>query len=164
MWPTEFVEDFSGLNAKQIRELEKLDILSPKHEGKAKYYSYSDILILRVIRILKRYGIRYNKSRDAYKYLRELKPSQSLTSFVILHDKREVYSVVDGDLLIPSKGGQHVIPDVVKPHLLAVGSELDSTRKAIRRLEQQVRTAKRQIERGEIYIYSDEELNKFLAG
>jgi DNA-binding transcriptional MerR regulator len=164
MWPTEFAEDFSGLTAKQIRELEKLRILTPKRDGRAKYYQYSDILILRIIRILKREGIRYNKSRDAYSFLRNLKTSQPLTSYVILHDKQEIYTVVDGNLLIASKGGQHQIPEVIEPILLAVGTELESTRKAVQRIEHEMRTAQHQIQNGEIYTYSNEELSRLLAG
>lgn len=126
MFTSDFAEDFSGLSLSQIKSLEDKGILEPVKKGRSKYYGYGDIYILRIFKILKRQGVQHANIRNAYEYLRTLNPEQSLSSFLLLHDRKHVYTVIDGNHLNASKFGQMILNGTIK--MIAVGSELEQMR------------------------------------
>jgi len=148
MFTTDFAEDFSGLTARQILALEKKAILVPERQYGQKYYSYNDIYILRMIKLLKRDGIHLKKIEMAYEYLRTLKPEDPLSSFTILHDRKEVYEASTELTVIASKWGQLTIPGVLT--LYSVGSELETTRLSMNHYVNALLKSKKDYETGKV--------------
>ncbi len=146
MFTADFASDFSGLTEKQIYQLEKKGFLKPQRQHGLKYYTFGDIYVLRVIRILKRQGIRPLKVADAFTSLRQLDSERPLSAFILLHDGKEVYTIEDDLTLIVSRYGQLVMDDVLQ--LEAIGSELERTRLAMRRFLEDVRQAKNDVTAG----------------
>lgn len=127
MFTSDFAADFSGLTIGQIKTLEEKGLLFPIKQGRSKYYGYGDIYILRIFKILRRSGIHYANISAAYEYLKDLRADQPLSSFILLHDKKEVYTVIDGNNIKASRYGQMILKGTLK--LIAVGSELEEMRR-----------------------------------
>jgi DNA-binding transcriptional MerR regulator len=162
MFTSDFASDFSGLSSRQILALEKTGVLMPCRERGIKYYTFGDIYVLRVFRILQRLGIRHPKIKNAFQYLRELKPEDPLSSFVLLHDGREVYSILDGKQLISaSQYGQRILEGVIQ--LEAIGSELELTRRALRRCVEDIHSRSAQERKAKRKSYSSDDLDQLFA-
>jgi DNA-binding transcriptional MerR regulator len=161
MFTSDFAEDFSGLSQGQILQLEKKGILTPSRQRGLKYYSFNDIYVLKTIRILRREGIKHLKIENAFEYLRTISPEDSLSSFVLLHDFKEVYSVIDGRKLQASRYGQLVLESVLD--LIAVGSELEATRKVMAHFVKEIKRASQAAQKGKIVTYSPEDIQRLTA-
>ena len=129
MWTLDFASDFSGLSGFQIRNLEKKEILSPTRANGCKHYTFQDVLILRLIRILKAEGIHYSRITNAFEYLRHWDPEKPLSSYVLVHDKRDVFSLMDAGPVNATQFGQIYLQGIKNLH--AIGSALERTRKAM---------------------------------
>jgi len=95
MWLIDFAEDFSGLKSHQIYRLVHKGILRPSKNKNAYYFSYTDIYVLRIFRILKREGLSHLDISNAYEYLNELDPNKPLSSFSLFHDSKSVITIMD---------------------------------------------------------------------
>lgn len=130
MFTIDFAADFSGLSESKINALEKKGILKPRRHGRSRYYGYSDIYILRIIKILRGLGIRHIDISAAYEFLKDIRPEQPLSSFTLLHDYHKVYALIDGKTLVnASAWGQQIFEGTIQ--MEAIGSELERLRKNI---------------------------------
>lgn len=130
MWLIDFAEDFSGLKSHQIHRLVHKGILRPSKNKNAYYFSYTDIYVLRIFRILKREGLSHLDISNAYEYLNELDPNKPLSSFSLFHDSKSVITIMDTTeyYINASKHGQLNLP-VLKVN--SIGSELEGLRCAM---------------------------------
>jgi DNA-binding transcriptional MerR regulator len=161
MFTVDFAADFSGLTEARINALEKKGILSPEKHSRSRYYTYGDIYILRIVKILRLSGIRLANIEAAYAYLKGLKPDQPLTSFILLHDGNEVYALVDGNTVSATRYGQMIIKGTIK--MIAVGSELESLRRKMNRYVDSVKKSASDLKKKALKRYSVEDLSKLLA-
>jgi len=161
MFTVDYAADFSGLTEKRISTLEKKGILSPEKHARARYYSYGDIYILRVVRILRASGIHLSNIEAAYEYLKALKPDQPLTSFILLHDGKEVYALLDGNTVSATRFGQMILEGTVK--MIAVGSELEALRLKMNGYVDNLKKASQELKKKKLQRYSAEDLSKLLA-
>lgn len=162
MFTSDFAEAFSGLSSSQIKRLEVEGLLKPEKSRGVKYYTYGDIYILRVVKILLRAGIKSFKIESAFQYLRDLKPEDPLSSFVLLHDNNEVYTVIDLSKLIQaSTWGQLMLDNV--PQLIAVGSELEQTRQKMNNYVADLKQAASKASKAKSKIYSADDLDRLFA-
>lgn len=130
MFTVDFASDFSGLSESKISTLEKKGILKPEKHGRSRYYTYADIYILRIFKILLSLGIKNVDISAAYEYLKDLRPDQPLSSFSLLHDQKKVYAILDSrELVNASAWGQRILEGTIQ--LEAIGSELERLRKGI---------------------------------
>jgi len=159
MWSLDFTEDFTLLPAKVIKDLEAQGVVTPQEPHGERYYSFQDILILRTIALLQKTRIDWHAIGNTLDYLKTVRPNTPLSSFVLLHDGKHVYTILDGNQIRTSQWGQRILEDTIQ--LFALGSELERTRQAIRRYEQKIlkrqraKTAK---------VYSPDEWQALLAG
>jgi hypothetical protein len=128
MWLIDYAEDFSTLKQAQIYALVKKNILKPEKKSGVYYFSYTDIYVLRIFKILKREGLSHLNIENAYGYLVNLDENKPLSSYALLHDGISVYTIQDLDyyLINASKGGQLTLPDCIK--FQSIGTELDALR------------------------------------
>jgi DNA-binding transcriptional MerR regulator len=128
MWLIDYAEDFSTLKQSQIYTLIKKNILKPEKKSGVYYFSYTDIYVLRIFRILKREGLSHLNIENAYGYLVNLKEDEPLSAYVLFHDGNSVYTIenLHSYLINASKGGQLTLPDCIQ--VQAIGSELDALR------------------------------------
>lgn len=161
MFTLDFAEDFSGLSEAQIARLERLGILQPKKQRGAKYYTYGDIYILRVHRILLEQGLKPSKISDALEYLRGLKPDQPLSSFVLLFNNKDVFTIIDGNEIAASKWGQMLLKGTVE--MIALGSELESLRRKMNSYVNGVKQDAESARKAKGKIYKIDQLDKLFA-
>lgn len=127
MWLIDYAEDFSKLTQAQIYSLVKKGILLPQKKHHAFYFSFQDIMIMRTFKLLKANGLSYLNVEKAYEYLRTLKEDEPLTSFVLYHDKKDVYTKNEREqMLNATKQGQLVLAEAMQ--LLPLGMALEETR------------------------------------
>jgi hypothetical protein len=128
MWLIDYAEDFSTLKQAQIYALVKKNILKPEKKSGVYYFSYTDIYVLRIFKILKREGLSHLNIENAYGYLANLKEDEPLSSYILFHDGSSVYTIetLHTYLINASKGGQLTLPELIK--VQAIGSELDAIR------------------------------------
>jgi len=136
MYPLDLVVGLIGVSESKIRKLEKAGILTPKRQGE-KYYSFTDIYVLKIIAIAERQGISFKNIQYAYDCLKTLKSGRSLSSFTLYHDGKEILDFTDDIKIIASKYGQIIDGKLILPAIkqLAIGTELDSTRQKFENVE-----------------------------
>lgn len=167
MYPLDFVSSFVDLSDRQIASLEKEGILKPKWHSGMKYYSFTDIYVLKLASIMKQAGISFKNIEKAYDCLNSLKSDRSLSSFDLYHDGREILDFTDDLTIIASKYGQIVDGkfmlslDHVKH--LAVGTSLEETRRKILDFTEALKKRKRQI-RKTGKAYTMDEIRNLLHG
>jgi len=186
MFTIDFAEDFSGLSSSQIKRLEDKGVITPEKIRGAKYYNYSDIYVLRLVRILRSNKIKATNISSAFEYLRNLGPDQPLSSYVLLHDSKYVYTVIDGKTLMDSEEqkklintskwgqlilkekvinasqwGQLVLDGIIE--LQAVGTELEKTRCRMNQYVSKLKKDSEKALKAKKKIYSIDELNQLLA-
>ncbi len=167
MYPLDMVSSFTGLSEKQIYKLEKDGVITPDKSSGMKYYSFANIHVLKLIAILKREGISYKNIFKAYDCLKDLKPERTLSAFILYHDGKEILDFTDDLGIIASKYGQTVDNKFmrslnhVKP--VAVGSELDATRKRILNFTDALKKRRKDVQKtGKVYDL--DEINHLLYG
>lgn len=137
-WLIDYAEDFSGLSQAQIRNLVKKEILKPKKQNNAFYFSYTDIYILRIFRILRRCGLKHLSISSAFDYLKQVSPQQVLSSYALFHNSVDVFTIMDCTqyYVMASQGGQLILPETLQ--IISVGSELEAIRKSMQREEKRI--------------------------
>jgi DNA-binding transcriptional MerR regulator len=130
MWLIDFAEDFSGLKSNQIHRLVHKGILRPSKSKNAYYFSYTDIYVLRIFRILKREGLSHLDISNAYEYLKEVDSTKPLSSFSLFHDGTSVITIMDPVeyRINASKHGQLNLP---VREIKSIGPELEGLRCAM---------------------------------
>lgn len=138
MYPLDFVESFTGLSSSQIKRLENEGVVIPQRVSGMKYYSFTDVYVMRTTEILLREGIKPHKISRAYDCLKNLKPDKPLSSFILFHDGKEILDFTDNPKIIASRYGQIVQEDLINASVraVAIGTELDSTRRKILKYKQ----------------------------
>lgn len=161
MFTVDFAADFSGLSESRISALEKKGILKPERHGRSRYYTYPDIYVLRIFKILLGLGIRNVDISAAYEYLKDLKPDQPLSSFSLLHDNRKIYAILDSkELVNASAWGQRILEGTIQ--LEAIGSELERLRKGINDYVSGVKKTAARVRKTGIRVTADD-LDEMLA-
>jgi DNA-binding transcriptional MerR regulator len=161
MFTIDFAADFSGIPESQIASLEKKGILNPEKHGRSKHYRYGDIYTLRLVGLFRKAGIKLCHIEAAYEYLSELKPDQTLTSFILLHDGKEVFAVVDGNTLSASRFGQRIFDGTIQ--MLAVGMELEQLRLNMNAYVIDLKDSAEKLKKQKLKRFSSADLSKLLA-
>jgi DNA-binding transcriptional MerR regulator len=129
MFPLEFIMSHTELSERSVLRFERLCGLTPSKQGGLKYYTLSDLIVFKMMAILKRNGLTLDSIEKAVDCLRNLKPEQSLSALVLYHDGHSVYDLTEVPPINASRSGQVVMPSVMNLTALAMGTELDSVRK-----------------------------------
>ena len=150
----------SGLSESQILKAEKINAVQPSKQSGMKYYQFQDLIILRLISILRREGIRFAKIGMAIDYLRKVKPEESLSSLILVLKGNDIVDITDDP-----QYGQTVNKTLIDNSVryLSVGTELDSSRQnihnTVRSLQKQQKKS-----RAEGQVYSLEDVRTLLYG
>lgn len=83
----EMAAEFTGLRSHEIDWLRKTRVVTPLKRGHSFLYVFQDLLMLRLVRLLKMLGVRLRNVRKASDYLREFDASRKLTNLEIFIDK-----------------------------------------------------------------------------
>ena len=164
MYPLDFVESFTGLSSHQIKRLESEGVIIPQKKSGMKYYSFTDIYVLRTIQILLREGIKPRKIRFAYECLQSLKPDRPLSSFILFHNGREILDFTDDPKIIASRYGQIVQQTLIEPSIktVSIGTELDRTRRRVLEYKDSLERRSEDVKKSR-KTYGIDELAKLLA-
>ena len=105
----------TGCTAHQLRYWDQVNLVRPSvqrtegRQGKARLYSFRDLVALKVIRALLDGGMSLQQVRRAYSYLRQKAGlEQHLSEVKLVTDGRSIFEVArsDGELLDALKRGQ----------------------------------------------------------
>lgn len=167
MYPLDMVSSFTGLSEKQIYRFEKEGILNPKRRSGMKYYSFTDIYVLKLAAILKLNGIPFNNIAKAYDCLKSLKPDRSLSAFTLYHDGKEILDFTDDLTIIASKYGQIVdgkfMLSLGHVRQVAVGTELDAIRRRVLDFTSALKRRRQEVQK-KGKAYSLDEIRDLLYG
>jgi hypothetical protein len=131
----DMASDFTGLRPGELNWLRQQGIVQPTKVGSAFMYTFTDLLVLRLVRQLKRVNVKVKSIKKAKNYLNSLDPSQSLTNVALYigENSGKIYYIGESpqqDVLVDlTQGGQLVRSDFVV--VLRVGRELESMRKEV---------------------------------
>jgi len=164
MYPLDLVVGLVGVSEHKIRKLEKAGILTPKRQAE-KYYSFTDIYVLKIIAIAERQGISFRNIQYAYDCLKTLKPGRSLSSFTLYHNGKEILDFTDDIKIIASKYGQVVEGELILAAIkqLALGTELDNTRQKFENIETSLKLRQKDLKKTGT-VYSLAEIKHLLYG
>jgi DNA-binding transcriptional MerR regulator len=135
----------SDLSFSAILTLRKNGVVMPKKSPSGIYvYSFSDILMLRLIRTLKAMHVSNVDIREAHKFVKELDPTHDLTrmQLFIQRDSRQILGLCeenDDAFKRLDRRGQLVSKQLIQA--FQVGKYLEETRKRVIRLDKNVSDA-----------------------
>ena len=96
-YPTNLVRKLTGATPNQLKYWVRIDLVSPKRRGKASFYSFKDIVKLRVLASLRNRGLSLQKVRKGIKTLSDMLPDDEPLSRLIIY--------TDGvDMIVVEKG------------------------------------------------------------
>ncbi|HEY9678641.1 MAG TPA: MerR family transcriptional regulator [Drouetiella sp.] len=135
----DLASEFSGLSLSEIRVLRSKGVVKPERTRQGFKYSFSDILVLRLVRVLKAAGIKVRNIAKAHEYLSDINPEKSLASYM-LYINRESKSILyvgenptEGVLVNATQYGQLVAKNLLVA--LPIGTYLEEVRKSILKLD-----------------------------
>ena len=167
MYSLDLVVSMTGLSERQILQLEKDDIVTPKRESGQKYYSFTDIYIFKLTAVMKQERIPSKNIQKAYDCLKKLKPGRKLSEFSLYHDGKEVLDFTDNIAIIASKYGQIVDKDFMESlkHVkqLSIGFALDETRRKVLDFSAALKQRKAEVKKNG-RVYSRDEIRELLYG
>ena len=135
----ELASDYSGLSTGEIRALRQNGLVSPEKTKEGFRYSFSDLLVLRLVRVLKAEGIRLRNIASAHKYLKGINPDKSLASYKLYIDDSAKSILYVGEqpqtesLVDATKFGQLALKNLLT--ILPVGKYLEQTRQEVRKFD-----------------------------
>ena len=97
IYPTKLVRKLTGSSLNQLKYWVRINLVSPERKGKASFYSFKDIVKLRVLVSLKRRGLSLQKVREGIRNLSAMLPDDEPLSRLIIY--------TDGvDMIVVEKG------------------------------------------------------------
>ncbi len=85
--------------------------------GTRRRYTYTDLLELKVVKMLRDAGVSLQKIKKVFKFVRTELKGRSEVSHIVIHDK-DVYAVADGELInVLSKPGQGALSVLSLGHI-----------------------------------------------
>lgn len=136
--------DFAGLRPGELTWLRKQGIVKPTKRGSAYMYTFTHLLVLRLVYRLKRENIPVKSIKKAKEYLSSIDPSKNLANIALYvgQDTGKIYYIGESpqkDVLVElTQGGQLVRRDFLRT--LPVGRELEMMRKDVLSLDKTLST------------------------
>lgn len=97
IYPTNLVQRLTQATINQLKYWVRINLVSPERSGKKAFYSFKDIIKLRVLVALRREGLSLQKVREGIKNLSTLLPNDEPLSRLIIY--------TDGaDMIVVEKG------------------------------------------------------------
>lgn len=97
IYSTKLVRKLTGSSVNQLKYWVRINLVSPQKRGKASFYSFKDIVKLRVLVSLKRKGLSLQKVREGIRNLSAMLPDDEPLSRLIIY--------TDGiDMVVVEKG------------------------------------------------------------
>jgi len=96
-FPTKFVQKLTGVTVNQLKYWVRINLVSPERIGKASFYSFKDIVKLRILVSLRRAGLSLQKMREGVRNLSRMLPDdEPLTRLIIYTDGTDMIVVEKG--------------------------------------------------------------------
>jgi len=96
-FPTKFVQKLTGVTVNQLKYWVRINLVSPERIGKASFYSFKDIVKLRILVSLRRAGLSLQKMREGVRNLSRMLPDDNpLTRLIIYTDGTDMIVVEKG--------------------------------------------------------------------
>lgn len=97
VYPTNLVQKLTGATLNQLKYWVRINLVSPEREGKSSFYSFKDIIKLRVLASLRNKGLSLQKVRKGIRTLSMMLPDDEPLSRLIIY--------TDGiDMIVAEKG------------------------------------------------------------
>ena len=97
VYPTNLVHKLTGATLNQLKYWVRINLVSPEREGKSSFYSFKDIVKLRVLVSLRNKGLSLQKVRKGIRTLSMMLPDDEPLSRLIIY--------TDGiDMIVAEKG------------------------------------------------------------
>ncbi len=97
VYPTNLVRKLTGATLNQLKYWVRINLVSPEREGKSSFYSFKDIVKLRVLASLRNKGLSLQKVRKGIRILSMLLPDdEPLTRLIIYTDGMDMIVVEKG--------------------------------------------------------------------
>ena len=131
----DMASDFTGLSKGEIRWLVQTNIISPHKDAGAYCYSFKELIMLRLIRLLKLYRVKVKNIKQARKYLKSLDEKKDLTQYQ-LYVRTDTNHILylgeqpdEGVLVDTNQYGQLVQKNCLS--ILPVGRDLEQMRSEV---------------------------------
>ena len=97
IFPTKFVQKLTGVTVNQLKYWVRINLVSPERIGKASFYSFKDIVKLRILVSLRRAGLSLQKMREGVRNLSRMLPdNEPLTRLIIYTDGADMIVIEKG--------------------------------------------------------------------
>jgi len=97
IYPTNLVRKLTGVTLNQLKYWVRINLVSPEREGKFSFYSFKDIVKLRVLVSLRKKGLSLQKVREGIRNLTKMLPDEKpLSRLVIFTDGMDMIVVEKG--------------------------------------------------------------------
>ncbi len=97
IYPTNLIIKLTGATLNQLKYWVRINLISPRRKGKSCFYSFKDIVELRVLVSLRKKGLSLQKVREGIKNLTKMLPDEDPLSRLIIY--------TDGmDMIVVEKG------------------------------------------------------------
>jgi DNA-binding transcriptional MerR regulator len=97
IYPTYLVQKLTGATLNQIKYWVRINLVSPRRDGKSSFYSFKDIVKLRVLVSLRKNGLSLQKVREGIKNLSAMLPDDEHISRLIIYTN-------GADMIVVEKG------------------------------------------------------------
>ncbi len=97
IYPTNLVRKLTGVTLNQLKYWVRINLVSPGRDGKFSFYSFKDIVKLRVLVSLRKEGLSLQKVREGIRNLTKMLPDEEPLSRLVIY--------TDGmDMIVVEKG------------------------------------------------------------
>ena len=97
IYPTNIVRKLTGVTLNQLKYWIRISLVSPERDGKFSFYSFKDIVKLRVLVSLRKKGLSLQKVREGIRNLTKMLPAEEPLSRLVIY--------TDGmDMIVVEKG------------------------------------------------------------
>lgn len=134
--------DFTGLSTREIDWLRQSGMVSPERTSEGYRYSFTDLLMLRLVRVLKDHGVKARDIKQAHEYLEHLDPSRRLSrlKLYIRDDNKSILYLGEApevdSLVSLTDWGQLVVKGVLT--IIPVGNHLEAMRLDVIRIDERL--------------------------
>lgn len=122
----DMASDFCGLSKGEIKWLVSQKVVAPKKDKTGSFvYSFSELLMLRLIKLLKDNGVRVKNVKKARDYLKDIDPNHDLTNIqlYVRSDRQQI-------LYLGEDPQQHTLVNMSEFGQL-VGKKMESMRREV---------------------------------
>ena len=107
IYPTNLVCKLTGATLNQLKYWVRINLVSPAREGKSSFYSFKDIVKLRVLVSLRKNGLSLQKIREGIKILSAMLPDNEHISRLIIYTDGVDMIVVENGKYFSALTKQH---------------------------------------------------------